>query len=54
MQKAESEKASSQKGSQIAQKSINEEDVQAKYDQLIKSGATAISSDMLFGEQPKP
>lgn len=51
---AESEKASSQKGSQIAQQSSNnEEDVQAKYEQLMKSGATAISSDMLFGEQPK-
>lgn len=28
-------------------------DVQAKYEQLVKSGATAISSDMLFGEEEK-
>jgi len=31
-----------------------EDDVQARYEQLVKSGATAISSDMLFGDdKPK-
>lgn len=29
-------------------------DVQARYEQLVKSGATAISSDMLFGRDPEP
>ena len=28
-----------------------EDDVQARYEQLVKSGATAISSDMLFGRE---
>ena len=28
-----------------------DDDVQARYDQLVKSGATAISSDMLFGRE---
>jgi len=28
--------------------------VQARYEQLVKSGATAISSDMLFGENNQP
>lgn len=28
-------------------------DVQARYEQLVKSGATAISSDMLFGKEEK-
>ena len=28
--------------------------MQARYDQLVKSGATAISSDMLFGEDNVP
>jgi len=27
------------------------DDVQARYEQLVKSGATAISSDMLFGRE---
>ena len=31
-----------------------EDDVQARYDQLVKSGATAISSDMLFGREEQP
>ena len=33
------------------QKSAEDMDVQARYDQLVKSGATAISSDMLFGRE---
>jgi len=28
-----------------------EDDVQARYEALVKSGATAISSDMLFGRE---
>lgn len=28
-----------------------DDDVQARYEQLMKSGATAISSDMLFGRE---
>lgn len=33
-----------------------DDDVQARYEQLCKSGVTAISSDMLFGreEEPRP
>jgi len=30
-----------------------EDDVQARYEQLVKSGATAISSDMMFGREEK-
>ena len=33
------------------QKSAEDMDVQARYDNLVKSGATAISSDMLFGRE---
>lgn len=32
-------------------KAADTEDVSAKYEALVKSGATAISSDMLFDEQ---
>ena len=28
-----------------------EESVQSRYEQLVKSGATAISSDMMFGKE---
>jgi len=28
---------------------MNDDDVQARYEQLVRSGAKAISSDMLFG-----
>ena len=31
-----------------------DDDVQARYEQLVKSGATAISSDMLFGREEQP
>jgi hypothetical protein len=31
----------------------SDDDVQARYEALVKSGATAISSDMLFGEEAK-
>ena len=34
-------------------KAADTDDVQAKYEALVKSGATAISSDMLFDEQAR-
>ena len=37
-----------------SQGAILEDDVQARYEQLVKSGATAISSDMLFGREEQP
>lgn len=34
-----------------SQGAVLEDDVQARYDNLMKSNATAISSDMLFGRE---
>lgn len=34
-------------------KGLEDDDVQARYEALVKSGATAISSDMLFGEEER-
>lgn len=39
------------KNASTSQGGALEDDVQARYDQLVKSGATAISSDMLFGRE---
>jgi hypothetical protein len=39
---------------QYSQKLSNtDDDVQARYEALVKSGATAIGSEMLFGEEEK-
>ena len=45
-----SEKAETKRIS-MANNGEMEDDVQARYDALMKSGATAISSDMLFGRE---
>ena len=34
--------------------STDDDDVQKRYEALVKSGATAIGSEMLFGEEEKP
>ena len=39
--------------SSIQKRADSGDDVQARYDALVKSGVTAISSDMLFGEEEK-
>lgn len=39
------------KNTSASQQGDPEDDVQARYEQLVKSGATAISSDMLFGRE---
>ena len=44
-------KSSSQ--SETVKKDDND-DVQARYEALMKSNVTAISSDMMFGREPKP
>lgn len=43
--------AGGKKNASASQGGDQEDDVQARYEQLVKSGATAISSDMLFGRE---
>jgi hypothetical protein len=50
LEEEESRKIESIPKKSTSQTNISDDDVQARYEKLVKSGATAISSEMLFGD----